>query len=157
MRIQDFLVRQTYRALEDICRAALAVPEERHDWGPEGARSALSQMQEIALAPKWFIPIIAHRGVAAAGDHADKARQATRRTFATIQECVEEARSGTNELCDAIASFPDDELDREVQLPFGPGLTVTMAEVLGLHYWNMTYHLGQINYIQTLLGDREMH
>jgi len=24
-------------------------------------------------------------------------------------------------------------------------------------YWNITYHLGQINYIQTLYGDSVMH
>jgi hypothetical protein len=34
---------------------------------------------------------------------------------------------------------------------------MTLAEVLGLPAWNMTYHLGQINQIQLVLGDREMH
>lgn len=32
-----------------------------------------------------------------------------------------------------------------------------MADVLFLHSWNLTYHLGQINQLQLMLGDREMH
>jgi hypothetical protein len=36
-------------------------------------------------------------------------------------------------------------------------MTVTIADVLGMHYWNLTYHLGQINQIQMMLGDRQMH
>jgi hypothetical protein len=36
-------------------------------------------------------------------------------------------------------------------------MTVSLADVCFLHYWNTVYHLGQVNYLQTLLGDREMH
>ena len=32
-----------------------------------------------------------------------------------------------------------------------------MADILMLHYHNMTYHLGQINFIQLMYGDKEMH
>jgi hypothetical protein len=42
-------------------------------------------------------------------------------------------------------------------LPFGPGFTVTTADVLFMAYQNTVYHTGQINYVQMLLGDTEMH
>jgi hypothetical protein len=32
-----------------------------------------------------------------------------------------------------------------------------MADMLFMGYWNLTYHMGQVNYIQMLLGDTEMH
>ena len=44
-----------------------------------------------------------------------------------------------------------------MSLPFGGGMTVSMADVLMMHYWNATYHLGQINQIQLMLGDKAMH
>jgi hypothetical protein len=37
------------------------------------------------------------------------------------------------------------------------GAKMTFAELLFLNYWNLVYHQGQIAYIQTLYGDREMH
>ena len=57
----------------------------------------------------------------------------------------------------AISDFPEGKLDEEITLPFGGGMTMTMADLLGLPYWNTVYHLGQINQIQLMLGDREMH
>jgi len=36
-------------------------------------------------------------------------------------------------------------------------MIMTMADVLMLQRWNLTYHLGQINQIQLMLGDAEMH
>jgi hypothetical protein len=42
-------------------------------------------------------------------------------------------------------------------MPFGGGVVMTMADILSLPSWNMVYHLGQINQIQLMLGDREMH
>ena len=35
--------------------------------------------------------------------------------------------------------------------------TMTLADVMMLCYWNIVYHLGQINQIQLMLGDEEMH
>jgi hypothetical protein len=32
-----------------------------------------------------------------------------------------------------------------------------MADILFACYWNLTYHCGQVNYIQMLLGDTDMH
>ena len=75
----------------------------------------------------------------------------------TVDECVEEARRTTSELCRSIMDFPDQGLEEEVTLPFGQGLTLSMADLLYLHAWNLTYHHGQINQIQLMLGDHEMH
>ncbi|MEZ5163605.1 MAG: hypothetical protein R2688_07600 [Fimbriimonadaceae bacterium] len=63
----------------------------------------------------------------------------------------------TSDLCNLIAEFPDDQLENEVTLPFGGGMTITMADVLSIHYWNTVYHQGQVNFIQMLLGDGDMH
>ena len=59
MRYQDHVVKQTQRALDDVLRAVEALPEDKRDWKPaETARSALNQLQEIAMSPRFFVPIL---------------------------------------------------------------------------------------------------
>lgn len=153
MRLQEHLVRSTQRALDDVCRAALAVPADRRDWSPGGeARSVLDQMREVALTGTWFLPILAGGTVPSGVDH-----QAVAQEWGTVEECVEAARERIGALCRAMADFPDEGLEHEVHLPFGGGTVLPMSDVLALAGWNLVYHLGQINQIQLILGDREMH
>lgn len=158
MRYLDQLVKQTQKAVDDICRSAEAVPADKVDWSPgEAARSALNQMQEVAAQAQWFLPVIQERKVPDFDRHAIEESKRLRESYDSIAKCAEAARSTTVLLCQAIADFPEDKLDEEVTLPFGGGMTMTMGDVLGLPYWNMVYHLGQVNQIQLMLGDRDMH
>jgi uncharacterized damage-inducible protein DinB len=158
MRYLDQLVKQTQKAADDVCRAAEAVPEDRANWSPGGeSRSVLDQMREVATQAAWFLPIIRDRKAPEFDRHAILEAKHLRESFDTIEQCAEAARTSTVELCQAISAFPEPKLDEEIVLPFGGGSTMTMADVLGLPYWNMVYHLGQINQIQLVLGDREMH
>ncbi len=158
MRYQDQVVRATQKALDDIVRAAQAVPEEKLDWSPGGvARSTLNQMQEIAVSGDWFVPIVRDRAVPAFDEHARKESGRLMRANDTLEKCIAAARTGTSALCQAIAAFPTDGLEDELVMPFGGGMRMTMADILLLHRDNMVYHTGQINFVQMLLGDREMH
>lgn len=158
MRYQDQLVKATQKALDDLCRAAKAVSKDKETWIPMGsARSVLSQMQEIAMAPDWFLPIVQDGKAPSFDEHARKEFERTRASYDTIDKCIKAAQTGTSNLCRAISEFPDERLDDEMKLPFGGGTVMTMADILDLHRWNMVYHLGQINQIQLMLGDTEMH
>ena len=158
MRFQDQVVRATQKALDDVCRAALSVPPDRLEWIPMGeARHVLSQMQEVATAGTWFIPIIRDRKPPEFDEHARREALRLRKSYDTLEKCIEGARTSPSILGQAIAAFPDNALEDEMRLPFGGGVLMTMADVLGMHQWNMVYHLGQINQIQLMLGDREMH
>ena len=158
MRYQDQVVKQTQRALDDVLRAVEALPEDKRDWKPaETARSALNQLQEVAMSPQFFVPILREGKMPEFDDHAKEEADRLKKSFDTFEKCREAAMEGTSELCQVISEFPDDRLEEEVTLPFAGGTAMTMADVLGLHAWNMTYHHGQVNYIQTMLGDMEMH
>ena len=154
MRYQDQVVRQTQKALDDICRAAMAVPEDRRDWRPGGeSRSVLGQLQEVAISAGWLMPILQEGRFPDDGDPVfEKMREND-----SVEKCVDAARSSTSEICQAIAHFPDSRLEEEMKMPFGGGLIMNFADILGLHHWNMVYHLGQINQIQLMLGDKVMH
>ena len=158
MRYQDQVVRATQKALDDVCRAAQSVPEDKLEWVPMGdVRSVLSQMQEVATAGAWFVPLVRDRKQPEFDEHARKEAVRIRRSYDTLDKCVEAARTSTSDLCQAIAAFPEAALEEEMTLPFGGGVVMTMADVLGMHNWNLVYHLGQINQIQLMLGDRDMH
>lgn len=158
MRLQDYLVRQTQKALGDLLRATDALPEDKRDWSPDpGARSALNQLREIADSPRFFIPLISKGAMPEFDDHARKESEKFRQEIQTYEAAKAAAMAMTAELCSHISDFPDEHLDRELTLPFGGGMVMTMAEILGLHQWNIVYHYGQVNYIQTMLGDKDMH
>src|ERR1700677_4131434 len=154
MRYQEQIVRATQKALEDIVRSVQAVPEDKIDWSPMGAtRSVLNQMQEIAVSGAWFIPLIAEQKVPEFDAHALEESKRLRLSHDTMEKCISAARTSTSELCTVIELVPDQALETELVLPFGGGMTATVADILGMHLWNLTYHLGQINQIQLMLGD----
>lgn len=156
MRWQDFLVMQTQKALGDLIRAVEAIPEEKRNWNPaEGPRSALDQFREVAIAPELHFAVIESGEMPPRELHVALMRRA--KELHTFDEMREYARESTAKLCTLISSYPDEELEKEISLDFGGQSTWRMSEVLGLHYWNTVYHLGQVNYIQTMLGDRGMH
>lgn len=155
MKLQDFVVRQTQKALMDLIRSVEALPEGRADWVPhEGMRSALSMMQEVAVAPEFHIHLL-RGGVLSPGFHTELRAKAE--SLDTPSACIDLAQINTMQLCSAVMDFPEERLDDEIVLPFGGGITMSMADVLAQHYWNMTYHLGQVNAIQMALGDPVMH
>lgn len=120
-------------------------------------RSALDQLREAAWAPMFYKSFLGSEGFGAGmGGNHDEVRKKAGEPM-SFDDGREQALRETGELCSLIAAFPDEKLDEEVTLPVGGGMVLTMAEVLGVHYWNLVYHQGQVNYIQTLLGDREMH
>ncbi|MBS1707121.1 MAG: DinB family protein [Armatimonadetes bacterium] len=156
MRLQDQIVRMTQRALADLVRSVEAIEPDKQDWRPaEHARSALDQLREVAVVPRFHLMLLRDGHMPTGEDHAGFRQEAAK--LSTVSDAIMAARNSTNDLCELIATFPDDRLEEEITLPFGGGMHVSMADVLTIHYWNMVYHHGQVNYIQTLYGDKEMH
>lgn len=75
----------------------------------------------------------------------------------TAEKAIEGLQAATEELCAEIQAVPESDLECRVNLPFAEGFSATLREIFFFPYWNMTYHQGQLAYIQTLYGDMEMH
>jgi len=157
MKYQDQIIRSTRFALEDLFRTAKAVPLDKIEWTPlEEGRSVLDQLQECAQAPVWYKSILEARAWLFDEEKWEQALK-ERKEWNTIEKCEEVAKENTEKLFETIQNFPDEDLDIMVHFPFHGGILRSIADIMGFHHWNLVYHTGQINYIQTLYGDKEMH
>lgn len=159
MTIQDQAARLTEGALEMLFGAARHVPQEKLRWSSaETARSAISQLLECATAPLLHVPLLEGDPNPYAGAPMQAAQeQRGALEDASLDALHAAARERHIPLLATLRAFPDARLEALYPLPFGADFAMRGADLLFLPYWNLVYHTGQINYIQTLLGDRDLH
>lgn len=145
--VQTFLAAAAQKAAGDLIAAVEALPERTRFFRPsDRGRSALDQAAECALLNGTVAGIIASRAYPA--DYSMEAYEREKadlaqdwpRTKALLQE-------NTAKVVEAIRGVPDDALEQQIQMPWGP---MTLSEIIAYPYWNMTYHLGQTNYIHSI-------
>lgn len=143
---------------EAVCRSARAIPEDKREWVPMGsARSVKAQMEELATVHIYIIPIL-QTGEAPVITEDQKSRIAERKmALDTFDKLIDGAIEGAGLIAAAIREVPDSKLEDVITLHSRGGVKRTMCEMVARPYWNLCYHEGQINYIQMLLGDTEMH
>jgi uncharacterized damage-inducible protein DinB len=149
MNATELLCYLTDKQLDTLFETAKKLPADKLNWQPtEGSRSALSQLQEVATALGVFLPGIKARKVE--WDDSNFASWMEQRAkLTTLDELEKTARAQTKELTDYIRTLPEAELSEKVDMPF-PG-EYKVADVLAYHYWNMSYHEGQIVYLTFML------
>ena len=153
--IKQIASSMSLKAVEDLRINLEAMPADKQDWRPlDLGRSALSLVQECAVINGFFATILRDQAVPAMDWGAYKAACAALDTPEKATAALTE--SGTA-LAAAIEAFPEDRMAETVTMPFAEGMVMSFAQVMFTAYWNMTYHTGQIAYIQTLYGDNEMH
>ena len=151
--IQEHAATVTEQAAQGLKRLVEAMPADRQTWRPlDEGRHALDQIQECAGANAMFAQALTQR---AFGDFDPATIERHRAEMATMDKALAVLASATAGLVAAIRAFPDADLGKTITMPWGE--QATFADILLFAYWNMTYHYGQISYIQTLYGDRGMH
>jgi hypothetical protein len=157
MSFKEELIQMTDKAGQDFLLNVRAMPPDKLTWKPLGTgRSALDLLQEVAQSASYVIPILETRHVPDFNPEMFTRLMAERQTWDTIEKCEEVMRANHARLFEIIRNFPDEDLQHTVHLPFGEGFDQTMAEIMSYQYWNLSYHLGQVCYIQTLYGDMEI-
>lgn len=155
-RIQDYMIEAAQAAAAEVFRYAKAVPTDKLDWSPEGARSVLNICRELAMTPTWAYDVV--EGVEVKFDEEAMAKmRAEQAQWTTAEQCEDQCNARLAKLADLYRSIPDEKLMTTRWLPYNGGRDHTVLEMMDYPRWNFTYHLGQIAYIQTLYGDKEMH
>jgi uncharacterized damage-inducible protein DinB len=150
MNVQDLIVYLTEKHLDGVFEAARALPADKLDWKPSPeSRSALDMLQEIATALGKFRDAFTERKIEFDPQKFQQ-WQAERSQLTSLDELEKRAKKETQWLVDYVRAMNPADLDLPVAMPF-PG-EFKLADIVTYHYWNCSYHQGQIYYIGTLLA-----
>lgn len=157
MDVKETLIAGSQGALENVIRAIRAMPEDKLQWKPlDMGRSAMEQFQEVAQSPLWAVGLLKTMKFELDPERMEKMR-AEREAWTTVDQCEKAARENAELLFDSIRSFPSEDMGKTIHLPFRGGMDMTVLQIMSLMVWNCNYHEGQICYIQTPHGDKDMH
>ena len=152
------MIEVTRTAARDAFKYAKAVPADKLEWQPEGqGRPVLDLCRELAMCPGWAYDIIEGKEQPDFSEETIAAIKQEQEQWKTAEDCEAECNRRLEKLFALFAALPDDRLSTTKWLPFDGGRDFTVAEMMDYPRWNFAYHQGQIAYIQTLYGDKEMH
>lgn len=153
INLATFLAARIRSAGRKIEKAVGKMPADRQSWQPsvEGnnGRDALDQIIECGLL-NGVIAASLQSGEAPNPDW--DAYTAKKATLNTTEKVLAAFKEGTENLAASVEACPEARLAEKFTDPFF-NREVNWAEFVDVLYWNMCYHDGQINYIQTLYGD----
>ena len=156
MRVQDYIADSAREAADMAFKYAKKVPADKLDWAPEGGRTVLSMCRELAWTPTWTLSAFGKKP-ADWPDYSMEDYQREQQAWTTVEDC----EAQFNRTFPAVETFfrgiSDDELKNTKWLPYNGGRDHTWLEMMDYPRWNSSYHLGQIAYIQTLYGDKDMY
>lgn len=140
----------TQKATKDLLVALQYTPDDRLDWVPMGsAKTPRAIIVECAAGYKWLAAVL--RGEEYAAEVWGNAQKGEYPTREVLGEYV---RASEAELLSAIESLTAEQLCERRRVFWGEE---TVGDLLWTGAWHTNYHVGQLNYIQTLWGDTEMH
>jgi len=158
MNLQEHVISTTGAAALEFFRFALVVPADKLEWKPlDSGRSVLDMAREIAKTPDWAGDTISSESAPEWNEDAFAAQKLEMETWLTVERCQVECLARLDRFYVLVRSLSDEDLKKTKWLPYDGGRDFTYAEMLDYPRWNFNYHLGQVAYIQTLYGDREMH
>jgi hypothetical protein len=158
MKLQDYVIDVTQAAADEAFRYAKAIPAEKWDWKPlDAGRSVLDIARELAMCPTWAVEVMDKPGPPEFSDEGFEETAKLMQQWTTIDACQAECNRRLNEYFDYLRKMPDERLSETKWLPYGGGRDFKMSEMMDYPRWNFTYHVGQLAYIQTLYGDKEMY
>lgn len=148
----DFLIQRINNSASCFTADLNAMPEDSLDRSPGGkARTAFDLTFEVVELNR----IVAGR---ARGEQTpfDDSEGWTRapESYKNKATAIADFEDSVQQLVDALAHASDEALAASVETPFGDVTLARLAEIVPRH---IMYHSGQLNYIQTWLGDEVFH
>lgn len=151
--LQAFLADATVKAAAELTAAYERLPEDQRDWSPAegGARSSRDQIAECVVSNGYVAEQVRVREVRP--DVGETYGPDKAAAFALADaELLSHLAQSAHHCAETIRAVPDSDLGVHVDV-FGE--PTPLSEIMVVAFWNMTYHLGQVNYIASLLGHSE--
>lgn len=156
MRYQDQLIHDTQSAIDSLFKAARAMPADKLAWKVDDkGRTALDLCAECAQMIPMTIGMLELKAMPPMDEGAMEQMNAERAAW-SLADCERVCRESSEKLFAVLRGYTDEDLAKPIALPFGDK-DWRMSDVASYPLWNLTYHLGQIGFIQTLYGDHEMY
>jgi uncharacterized damage-inducible protein DinB len=154
----EAITEATRHAAREAFKYAKNVPADKLDWKPlDSGRSVLDICREMACCAGWSDQILKGQPFPEWNEEMQAELEARNSAWTTAEACEEECNRQLEVFIATVKDFPDEKLSDTFVLPFDGGQTITMRENMQYPLWNFTYHQGQIAYIQTLYGDKQMY
>jgi hypothetical protein len=129
------------------------IPADKFDASPMGAAKTAKDMTlECAGLNRILVKLIAGEE---AKHPSPEDRKASYASFKTAEDVKGEFSSSFDELIAKVEKLEPAQLDREITAPWGQTLPLGAMLLMGVSH--VTYHDGQLNYIQSLYGDDKFH
>lgn len=157
MKIQDYMVESTKRAADEFFRYASKVPQDKLEHtSADSARSTLDLCREIAMCPTWAVDTIEGKEMEFTEEAENQVRDQMNQ-WKSVNDCKAHFDQTVTKFYDLCSNMPDEKLSDTRFLPYEGGRDFTVVEMMEYPRWNLNYHTGQVAYIQTEYGDKEMY
>ena len=145
--INQLAVKLHQEVVATLLRNLKAMPDDKLTWKPLGqGRTVLSQLQECAIMTGLCAEALKTRRFP---EYTDESYNSAIEEIDHIALTVESLKINLDRLIREIDNFPSDELEKTLLYPWDDK-PKTFAELMMMNYWNLSYHEGQIAYIQSL-------
>lgn len=151
--LKDFLSQKTAQAAEFYVRDLEALTHEQLDKSPGGsARAGYDFTHEVVVVNKRIACRLRNEdpGPWPFGEGWAVCPDGERNK----EHLAAQIKSSAQEIVDAIPGVPDEKFSEEFELNGSP---TSFADMVGLASMHIMYHGAQLNYLQAMGGDLEMH
>lgn len=149
MNAPETLSKLFQEGIPGLTKAVEAIPEDKLDWKPaEGSRTIRQLVSEIVMMPDYIAQALEQRAVPPYEEISNQY------SAMSISELLAKLPENAKTLEKAMKNFPESDYEETLEAPWG---TWTYFQTLSYPYWNMMWHTGQINYIQTMYGDQSFY
>lgn len=132
------------------------IPVEKHNWSySESARSAVHLVAHSGWSLEWIRSMLAGKPYPAPNTkEGDRQMREMELGFTHAEPALALLEKNSADWMEYVRGLTMDDLDRTIQLPFGLGEMI-LRDALDAAAWHTNDHCAQIEYIQTMLGDRD--
>ena len=138
-----------------LAAAIEAMPADKQTWRPlDEGRDAFDQLLEVT-----GMNFVAAEALRTKSNpvFSDEAEAKMKAELDTVPKAIAALKTSCDLVASAIETLTDEDLETTITLPFRGGMVRPLSWMALLPSRHMSYHYGQVNFIQTLYGDKDMH